>query len=66
MKEFIVSYTLDDDIVSEKVIKELNIKKEDIKKEVIEKVNRYKHFIVKNEHGYYTINSNLVRYVRVK
>lgn len=47
------------------MIKELDVNKEDVEQEIIEKMDRYKYFIVKNDQGYYMINSYLVRYVRV-
>lgn len=65
MKEFTVCYTYDNDIITEKMIKELDVNKEDVEQEIIEKMDRYKYFIVKNDQGYYMINSYLVRYVRV-
>ena len=65
MKEFTVCYTLDSDIITEKMIKELDAKKEDVKQEVVEKMDRNKYFIVKNDQGNYLINTNLVRYVQI-
>ncbi|HEY4549106.1 MAG TPA: hypothetical protein VIG98_02370 [Bacillus sp. (in: firmicutes)] len=37
MKKFTVCYTLDNDIITEKMIKELDAKKEDIEQEVVER-----------------------------
>ncbi|MDR7000215.1 hypothetical protein [Neobacillus niacini] len=65
VKEFIVCYTLDHDIVTEKLIKEIDVKKEDVEQEVIEKLERNKSINVKNGQGNYRINSSLVRYVRI-
>jgi len=65
LKKFTVCYTLDNDIITEKMIKELDAKKEDIEQEVVEKMDRNKYFIVKNDQGNYLINTNLVRYVRI-
>jgi len=65
LKEFTVCYTLDSDIITEKMIKELDAKKEDVKQEVVEKMDRNKYFIVKNDQGNYLINTNLVRYVQI-
>ncbi len=65
MKKFTVCYTLDNDIITEKMIKELDAKKEDVEQEVVEKMDRNKYFIVKNNQGNYLINTNLVRYVRI-
>lgn len=65
MKKFTVCYTLDNDIITEKMIKELDAKKEDVEQEVVEKMDRNKYFIVKNDQGNYLINTNLVRYVRI-
>ena len=65
MKEFTVCYTLDNDIITEKMIKELDAKKEDVEQEVVEQMDRNKYFIVKNDQGNYLINTNLVRYLRI-
>jgi hypothetical protein len=65
LKEFTVCYTFDNDIITEKMIKELDVKKENVEQEVFEKMDHCKYFIVKNDQGYYMINSHLVRYVRV-
>jgi hypothetical protein len=65
LKKFTVCYTLDNDIITEKMIKELDAKKEDVEQEVVEKMDRNKYFIVKNDQGNYLINTNLVRYVRI-
>ena len=65
MNKFTVCYTLDNDIITEKMIKELDAKKEDVEQEVVEKMDRNKYFIVKNDQGNYLINTNLVRYVRI-
>ena len=65
MKKFTVCYTLDNDIITEKMIKELDAKKEDVEQEVVEKMDRNKYFIVKNDQGNYLMNTNLVRYVRI-
>ena len=62
LKKFTVCYTLDNDIITEKMIKELDAKKEDVEQEVVEKMDRNKYFIVKNDQGNYLINSCLVRY----
>ena len=65
MKKFTVCYTLDNDIITEKMIKELDARKEDVEQEVVEKMDRNKYFIVKNDQGNYLINTYLVRYVRI-
>jgi hypothetical protein len=65
VKEFTVCYTLDHDIITEKIVKELNVTIEDVKQEVIEKMDRCKTFIVKNEKGEHMIDSYSVRYLQV-
>jgi hypothetical protein len=65
LKKFTVCYTLDNDIITEKMIKELDANKEDIEQEVVEKMDRNKYFIVKNDQENYLMNTNLVRYVRI-
>ncbi|PAE32171.1 hypothetical protein [Bacillus sp. 7884-1] len=65
MKEYIVSYTLDNDIKREKIIKGLDVKKEEIVQEVLKKIDQYKYFIVKSDDGDYMINSSLIRYIQV-
>jgi hypothetical protein len=65
LKEYIVSYTLDNDIKREKIIKGLDVKKEEIVQEVLKKIDQYKYFIVKSDDGDYMINSSLIRYIQV-
>jgi hypothetical protein len=65
MKEFTVCYTLDNNVITEKMIKEFYVKKEDVEQEIVEKMDRNKFFIVKNEQGNYVINSYLVRCIRI-
>lgn len=65
MKEFTICYTLDNEIITEKLVKELNVTKEDVEKEVIEKMDRHQYFIVENDQGYFVISSYLVRFIRV-
>lgn len=65
MKEYIVSYTLDNDIKREKIIKGLDVKKEEIVQEVLKKIDQNKYFIVKSDDGDYMINSSLIRYIQV-
>ncbi|WP_160723053.1 hypothetical protein [Bacillus sp. USDA818B3_A] len=65
MKEFTICYTFDDCFITEKMIKTLDVKKEEVEKEIFEKMDRNQYFIVKNDQGIFTINSSLVRYVRI-
>jgi hypothetical protein len=65
LKEYIVSYTLDNDIKREKIIKGLDVKKEEIVQEILKKIDQYKYFIVKSDDGDYMINSSLIRYIQV-
>lgn len=65
MKEFTICYTLDNEIITEKIIKELNVNKEDVEQEIVDKMDRNKYFIVKNDQGNYIINSYLVRFIRI-
>jgi hypothetical protein len=65
LKEFTICYTLDNEIITEKIIKELNVNKEDVEQEIVDKMDRNKYFIVKNDQGNYIINSYLVRFIRI-
>ena len=65
MNEYIICYTLDNDIIREKIVKGLDFKKEDVMKEVIKKINENKCLIVKSNMGEYKIKSSLIRYIQV-
>lgn len=65
LNEYIICYTLDNDIIREKIVKGLDFKKEDVMKEVIKKINETKYLIVKSNMGEYKIKSSLIRYIQV-
>ena len=65
LKEFIVCYTLDNEIKKETIIKGLDVNKEEIVQEVLERMERSQFFTVANQKGGSIIDSSLVRYVRV-
>ena len=65
MKEFIVCYTLDNEIKKETIIKGLDVNKEEIVQEVLERMEHSPFFIVANQEKNSIIDSSLVRYVRV-
>ncbi|MFB9759367.1 hypothetical protein [Ectobacillus funiculus] len=65
MKEFIVCYTLDNEIKKETIIKGLDGNKEEIVQEVLERMEHSPFFIVENQEESSIIDSSLVRYVRV-
>lgn len=65
MKEFVVCYTLENDVKQEKITKDLDVKKEEVVKEILEKIEQRKFFIAKGDQGDQLINTSLIRYVRV-
>jgi hypothetical protein len=65
MKEFVVCYTLENDIKRERIIKEPNVKKEEVFQEILEKINKRKYFLAKGNKGEFWINSSLIRFIRV-
>ncbi|MED1203780.1 hypothetical protein [Heyndrickxia acidicola] len=65
MKEFVVYYTLENDIKKEIIIKELKVEKEEVLQEIIEKIIQRKYFIAKGDQEDYCINTSLIRYIRV-
>ncbi|WP_342048701.1 hypothetical protein [Bacillus sp. OTU530] len=65
MKEFIVCYTLDNEIKKETIIKGLDVNKEEIVQEVLERMEHSPFVIVVNQEENSIIDSSLVRYVRV-
>ena len=65
MNEYIICYTLDNDIIREKIVKDLDFKKEDVMKEVTKRINENKYLIVKSNMGEYKIKSSLIRYIQL-
>ncbi len=65
LKEFIVCYTLDNEIKKETIIKGLDVNKEEIVQEVLERMEHSPFCIVENREENSIIDSSLVRYVRV-
>ncbi|MCM3727811.1 hypothetical protein M3226_19310 [Neobacillus cucumis] len=65
MKEFVVCYTLENDIKRERIMKESTIKKEDVVQEILKKIEQRKYFLAKDSKGDCWINSSLIRYIRV-
>ena len=65
MKEFTICYTLDNDIKREKIIRDLDVEKEEVVQEVLEKIEKNMYFTAKSDQEDYTIDSSLVRYIRV-
>ena len=65
MKEFIVCYTLEDDIKRERIMKEADISKEQVIQEIVEKIEQRKYFLTKGDHGDYWINRFSIRYIGV-
>lgn len=65
MKEFIVCYTLDNEIKRETIIKGLDVNREEVVQEVLKKLEHNPFFIVVNREENSIIDSSLVRYVRV-
>jgi hypothetical protein len=65
LKEFVVCYTLENEIRREKIVKEIDVKKEEVVQEILEKISKQSYYIAKGEEGNYWINSSLIRYIRV-
>ncbi|MDR4948022.1 hypothetical protein [Neobacillus cucumis] len=65
LKEFVVCYTLENDIKRERIMKESNTKKDEVVQEILEKIEQRKYFLAKDSQGDYWINSSLIRYIRV-
>ena len=65
MREFVVCYTLENDIKQEKIMRELDVKKEEVLQEILEKIEQSKYFIAKGDQGDYWIYTSLIRYIRV-
>jgi hypothetical protein len=65
LKEFVVCYTLENEIRREKIIKDWDAKKEEVVQEILNKIAKQSYYIAKGEHGNYWINSSSIRYIRV-
>lgn len=65
LNEYIICYTLDNDIIREKIVKDIDLKKEDVMKEVTKRINENKYLIVKSNMGEYKIKSSLIRYIQI-
>ncbi|MFF2449883.1 hypothetical protein ACFVSW_22845 [Neobacillus sp. NPDC058068] len=65
MKEFVVCYTLEDDIKQERILKESDISKEEFIQELVEKIDKQRYILAKCDQGDYWINRSLIRYIRV-
>lgn len=65
MREFVVCYTLENDIKREKIRKEPDVKKEEVVQEILEKIKQRKYLNVKGCQGDYWIKTSLIRYIRV-
>ncbi len=65
MKEFVVCYTLENDIKRERIIKESNVRKEEVFQEILEKIEKRKYFLANGTKGECWINSSLIRFIRV-
>lgn len=65
LKEYIVCYTLENEIKQERIIKEKEVKRKEVVQEVIDKILNQNTFIAKSEEGDCWINSSSVRYIRV-
>lgn len=66
MKEFIVLYTLENDVKREKIVKELSVEKEEVFQEVLGKIEKNHYLIVKDDQEDFLINTSQIRYIRVK
>jgi hypothetical protein len=65
VKEYIVCYTLENEIKQERIIKDREVKRNEVIQEVFEKVLAQNSFMAKSDQGDYWINSSSVRYIRV-
>ncbi len=65
MKEFIICYTLENEIKRERVIKEQGTKKEEVLQEILKKLQKYKTFDLEGDKGNNSINSSFIRYIKV-
>lgn len=65
LKEYIVCYTLENEIKQERILKEQEVMRKEVFQEVLEKILNQNTFMAKSDQGDYWINSSSVRYVRV-
>ncbi|HYK73615.1 MAG TPA: hypothetical protein VEV44_10955 [Pseudoneobacillus sp.] len=65
MKEYIVCYTLENDIKQERFFKEKEVNRQDVIQEVLDKILYQNSFMAKNDQGEFWIHSSSIRYVRV-
>ncbi|WP_394234047.1 hypothetical protein [Niallia oryzisoli] len=65
MKEFIVCYTLENDIKRERIMKEADISKEQVIQEIVEKIEQRKYFLMKGDHRDDWIDCSSIRYIGV-
>jgi hypothetical protein len=65
MKEFVICYTLEDDIKRERILKEANVSKEQVIQEIVKKIEQRKYFLAKGDQGEYWINRSSIRYIGV-
>ena len=65
MKEFNVCYTLDFEIIWEKISKEINVTTESVLKEISEKIQSDAYVIIKNDKRRKVVNTASIRYVKV-
>lgn len=65
MKEFVVCYTLEDEVKREIIIKGMDVKKEEVIQEILNKIAKQSYYILRGEQGNCWINSSAIRYVRV-
>jgi hypothetical protein len=65
LKEYIVCYTLENEIKQERILKDKEVKRKDVIQEVFAKILNQNSFIAKSEQGDYWIHSSSIRYIRV-
>jgi hypothetical protein len=65
LKEFVVCYTLENDIKQEKITTGLDVQKEEVVQEIFEKINQTSYVNIKGKQGNSLINTSLIRYIRV-
>lgn len=65
LQEYIVCYTLENEIKQERFVKEKDVNKQEVIQEVLAKILDQNSFIAKSEQGDYWINTSSIRYVRV-
>jgi hypothetical protein len=65
LKEFIICYTLENEIKWERVLKEQGTKKEEVLQEILKKLQKHKTLHLKGDKGNNSINSSVIRYIKV-